>query len=166
VKLKKFNSDGALQLTRTIAGGAGTEQDPSVSMDALGNMVVAYERFFGADVHANARRVSSAGELGGEIFVGNFFNRDSTDPEVALSNSGAFVVAFNFARPDDSNAVRVTEVGADDFIRAGAEHIIETPGQATFGPSVSIDGSGRYFVTYQRNNAGDLNVFGQRGQLE
>ncbi len=165
VKLKRFDNNGVVVGTNTITSTPGTERNPSLAMDGLGNMVVAFEKFVGNDTFISARRVSNGGVLGDEVFVANFFNRDSTDPEVALSASGAYVVAYNLSRPDNSTAVRVTEVGADDFIRNGAEHVIETPGQRTIGAAVSIDPSGRYFVTYERDNGDDQNIFGQRGQL-
>jgi hypothetical protein len=166
VKLKRFDFNGGLDGTHTIAGGNGTERDPSLAMDALGNMVIAYE-LGGADNRVHARRLSSDGVLGGEVFIGNFFGTDSFDPEVALSNSGAYVVAFDFARSNGTRAVRVTEVGADDFIRTGSEHLIETAGKLTTGPSISIDPvNGDYLVSYERGpSLLDGDIFGRRGQL-
>ncbi len=162
VKLKRFDNNGGLLGTTNIAVGAGTERNPSLSMDGLGRMVVAYEQFNGNDAQIFARRVSNAGVLGGALFIQGFTNRDLTDPEVALNANGDFVVAYNLFRPDGSHAVGVTEVGRDDVIRPEDQFVIEN---AT-GPAVSAGSNqGEYFLTYEKDTAGDQNIFGQRGRL-
>ena len=148
-------------------GGAGTlvrgglfinfdsnpEHNPSISMDAAGNAVVAYQEFEGGvknDILAN--RLSSDGSVGGAIFVANAIFDDDINPSVALAPAGGqFVVAYDSVLPSGiSGGVRTIEVAADDTVRF---HGDSTDGPFDgFGPAVSIDGFGRYVLTYARTN--------------
>jgi hypothetical protein len=150
----QYGSTGAL-----VRGGvfinfdSNPEHSPSIAMDAAGNAVVAYQEFIGIQSEINANRLSSAGSVGPMILavsldVGN----NPSNPSVALSPSGgSFVVAYDSAlRSGVSTGVRAVEVAADDTVRGFGFPPTVGPLDG-FSPAVSIDGFGRYVLTYARS---------------
>jgi hypothetical protein len=127
------------------------EHNPSVAMDAAGNAVVAYQEQFGrTDIVAN--RLGSDGSVGSSIVVANPIFNNALNPSVALAPSGGqFVVAYDTVLPTGSSGgVRTIEVAADNTVRF---HGDSTDGPLNGNsPAVSIDGFGRYVVTYGRFN--------------
>src|SRR5262249_1541667 len=140
--------------TSLINTDPNLESAPSVSMDNAGNAVVAYQEYITPDWGIYANRVSSAGVVGGRIQVQDHGGGvNELYPSVALAPSGGlFVVAY-----DTPGGVQVTEMSAADTAMA-------TLGPVTgSGPAISIDGYGRYLVTYYRSNP--ANVFSRRDFL-
>jgi hypothetical protein len=133
------------------------EFGPIVSMDNAGNAVVVYERFNGSDLGIDANRLSSAGVVGHMITVRDAVGLGEFNPSVALAPTGGrFVVSY-----DTDSGFGVSEVASNNAVVATFGPI------AGFGASISIDGFGRYVVTYTRSNpaTGHEDIFGRRGFL-
>jgi hypothetical protein len=133
------------------------ELSPSVAMDDAGNAVVAFQEFdFGSwDIYA--KRLSSGGAVGPLVFVQTFLGIDELNPSVALAPTGGqFVVAY-----DTPNGVQVTEVDSNDAQLGTLGPVVG------LHPAISIDGFGRYLVTYTRDNAatGHKDIFSRRDFL-
>jgi hypothetical protein len=156
--------DGAGSLLRSnllINYDSSQELLPSVSMDRAGNAVVAYEEYIGGAGGADgifANRLSSGGSVGGRIavqYVGGGVSE--SDPSVALAQTGGrFVVAYG-----NYQGIQVTEMGSDDSPLATLAPV------AGAGQAISIDGLGRYLVTYSRYNSASTHddVFSRRDLL-
>jgi hypothetical protein len=104
-----------------------------------------------------ANRLSNGGWVGGRIAVragGGGLNW--SEPTVALAATGGqFVVAAD----DNYQGVQVTEMGSNDVPLATLGPII-----GGSSPAISIDGYGRYVVTYTRFNSstGHDDIFSRR----
>src|SRR5262249_44668118 len=100
-----------------------------------------------------ANRLGSDGSVGNAIVVAHNNYVDSVNPSVALAPSGGqFVVAYDSVLASGSSVgVRSVEVAANDAVRF---HGDSTDGPFNgVSPAVSIDGFGRYVLTYERRNA-------------
>jgi hypothetical protein len=129
------------------------EHNPSIAMDTGGNAVVAYQELINGIVNdIVANRLGSDGSVGPRIFVATPLFGNALNPSVALAPTGhQFVVAYESASAAGvSEGVRTVEVAADDTVRF---HGDSTDGPFNgVSPAVSIDGFGRYIVTYERFN--------------
>jgi hypothetical protein len=153
----QYGGSGALVLGfRIINFDSNPEHNPSVAMDNAGNAVVAYQEFFGVQSTIVANRLGRNGSLGLPIQVAifdAFSGINAVNPSVALAPSGGrFVVAYDSVLGSGTSVgVRADEVAADDTVRFfGAP-----PSVGPFtgvSSAVSIDGFGRYIVTYERFN--------------
>jgi hypothetical protein len=130
------------------------EHNPSIAMDAAGNAVVAYQESLGSHSIIVANRLGSDGSVGSVIFVAESSDIDAVNPSVALAPTGGrFVVAYSSVLASGVGVgVRASEVAADDTVR-----FTNTSGPAVEpfdgnSPAVSIDGFGRYVITYARFN--------------
>ena len=155
--LKQFSASGSLLATRAIATSTANESLPSVSMDNSGNAVVAWQRVINGNADILARRVSSAGVLGGvtTIAATSFSERN---PSVALKRTGgAYVVVYD-GSTQTSGQVQISEVSAFD-------HVSTFSAGVRSNPVVSIDGGNQYLITYTSNDGGDLNIRRRYGFL-
>jgi hypothetical protein len=168
----QYGGSGALvRGFRIINFDSNPEHNPSVAMDNAGNAVVAYQEFFGVQSTIVANRLGSDGSLGLEIQVAifdAFSGINAVNPSVALAPSGGrFVVAYDSVLGSGTSVgVWADEVAADDTVRfVGAP-----PSVGPFtgvSPAVSIDGFGRYIVTYGRFNPATnrADIFSRRSFL-
>jgi hypothetical protein len=162
----QYASSGAL-----LGGGifinfdSNPEHNPSIAMDAAGNAVVAYQEIVGGVNNAiAANRLGSDGSVGPRIFVSVPIATNSVNPSVALAPSGGqFVVVYDSVSASGSSlGVRSVEVASDDTVRF---HGDSTDGPFNgSNPAVSIDGFGRYVVTYERLNPATnrVDIFSRR----
>jgi hypothetical protein len=157
IYLCRYSSAGSLiGGAQVIAGSSLNETAPDVAMDNNGNAVVAYlkDNSITGQHDVVARRVSSVGAAGGEITVASA-PTSQYEPTVALSPSGGqFVVSYH-----NISQVKLVEVSSKDQIA-----VVQGP-VAGYDPSVSIDGFGRYTVTYTKIVNGKSQVFRRRDLL-
>ena len=128
------------------------EHNPSIAMDTAGNAVVAYQEKFGVRNNIVANRLGSDGSVGSQILVANSYFMDAVNPSVALAPTGGqFVVAYSTILVSGiSGGIRTVEVAANNTVRF---HGDSTDGPFDGNsPAVSIDGFGRYVLTYARFN--------------
>ena len=117
-------------------------------MDNAGNAVAAYREQVGTTYGIYANRLSSGGVVSDQILVNSNNGSNLTSPSVALApTTGQFVVAYN-----TGSGVEHTEMGSNNSKLATFGPIIVSSGEFNFydasDPDVSIDGHGRYVVTY------------------
>jgi hypothetical protein len=153
------NTGNLLRSNIIINGDPNKEIRPSISMDNAGNAAVAYMEYIDFTPSIYANRLSSDGSVGGQIDVqyggvgaGDF------DPSVALARTGGrFVVAYG-----TNSGVQVTEIGSNDVPLATVGSV-----GVWLGPAISVDGLGRYLMTYSRYNPSDshADVFSRRDLL-
>jgi hypothetical protein len=160
IYLVRYSATGSPLGSQAVASTGAYEQAPSVAMDEAGNAVVAYQVWVGNNPHIMARRVSSAGLVGGAINVSGNAG-DQRNPSVALSragNFGAFVVAY-----DSLGQVDIAEVSAWDTVTRWTN----IGGEYHEAPAISINGVGDYFVTYTQwvTDVGPRHIFGRFGHL-
>jgi hypothetical protein len=149
----QYGSTGALvRAFIFINFDSNPEHSPNIAMDAAGNAVVAYQEIFGLNNNIVANRLRSDGSVGSSIVVADPLFNNALNPSVALAPTGGqFVVAYDTVLPSGaSGGVRTIEVGGNDTVRF---HGDSTDGPFSGNsPAVSIDGFGRYVVTYGRFN--------------
>src|SRR5262249_50060644 len=141
------------------------ERNPSIAMDAAGNAVVAYQELLGIHSIIAANRLRSDGSVGGAIVVAESEDINDFNASVALAPSGGqFAVAYVSAQLSGISAgVRVVEVAANDTV----SHFGQPPEAGPFdgsSPAASIDGFGRYVVSYERRNPATnrVDIFSRR----
>jgi hypothetical protein len=157
IYLARYTAAGAFAGTSYVNDDTNLESTPSVSMDNAGIAVVAYVEAIGYPTGIFANRVSAAGVVGPRITVA--YGGGSTyysAPSVALSpTTGAFVVAFNtnlFSTKGGFGAgFYAMEFSASDAAMEPLYNALGSPDDAA-GVSVSIDGHGRYLVTFTLSN--------------
>lgn len=132
---------------------AGDQQLPAAAGDAAGNSVIAWDSF-GQDGSLSgiyARRVDSAGNpLGAEFRVNTRTDNRQTNPAVAMSADGRFVVAWN------SNGVNGVGLGifaqryAADGTPQGGEIQVAVSGEFAIQPGVGLamDPQGNFIVLW------------------
>jgi hypothetical protein len=152
--MDRYDGNGNFQGLSYVNTDTNLEASPSVSMDNAGNAVVAYTELIGSSYGIFANRVSSAGAVGSRILIRSSAGQNFTSPSVALAPvGGLFVVGYQAP----SGGVQVQEISSSN-----------TSLETTFCPvpssgvAVSIDGYGRYLVTYTRPNSGQNDIFSQR----
>jgi hypothetical protein len=149
----QYNGSGALVRGFIFINFDGhPEHNPSIAMDSAGNAVVAYQEIFGVNNNIVANRLGSDGSVGNGIVVADAIFNNAINPSVALAPSGGqFVVAYDTVLPSGiSGGIRTIEVAANDTVRF---HGDSTDGPFVGNnPAVSIDGFGRYVLTYARFN--------------
>lgn len=151
IKMNRYSASGALQgSTSPISLNTAFDETPAVTMDNLGNAVVAWER--AGDI--KARRVSSTGALSGEINIASSSNFEF-GPSVALrKGGGSFVVSYESITSTSAHA-KVAEVTA-------ANAVTTFDAGSRSGGSVSIDSFDHYLLT---DTSPDLDIHGRHGFL-
>jgi hypothetical protein len=159
LRLNRYSASGKVLASGVIvaSSASGAGELPDIAMDLAGNAVIAYEKIDPITGHFDikARRVSKSGVVGGEIDVRST-SRDEQAPSVALAPTGGQFVVASFV----DGQSEVTEVSATDQVKAVLGPVDGS--QAT----VSIDGLGRYLVTYHKQGPnGHLDIFSRRDFL-
>jgi hypothetical protein len=152
--MDRYDGNGNFLGMSSVNTDTNLEVSPSVSMDNAGNAVVAYTELISSSYGIFANRVSSAGTVGSQIPIRSSAGHNFVTPSVALAPvGGMFVVAYQVS----GGAVWVQEFSPSN---TSLESAI-CPGSSS-GPAISIDGYGRYLVTYTRPNSGQKDIFSQR----
>jgi hypothetical protein len=164
IVLNQYSAQGVLTATDTLAASTVDESSPSVSVDNYGDAVVAWQRNFPSYFDVQARRVSPTGVPGPVLTIASNPNLFwAIHPSVALDRDGdgAFVVAYD-ALTNTPPSVWVAEVSPSNTITT------LNAGYA-FEPSVSINNTGQYLLTYgslyTSYGFGGENITGRLGQL-
>jgi hypothetical protein len=157
IQLNRYSASGALlQAHEVIAAATALQQFPAVAMDNAGNAVVVYQEFRSdlGKFKIEARRVSSSG-VDGNVFDVPGSSLDERHPKVALAPTGGqFVVVF-----EAGSQLGLTEMSATNSFKTAFGPF------DGFDPSISIDGLGRYTVTYTKGPFGAQHIFKRRDFL-
>jgi hypothetical protein len=155
--MDRFDGNGVYLGLNQINTDLNLEANPSVAMDSAGNAVVAYQEFTGGDYGIYANRVTSLGVVSNRILVQDTPGVAETSPSVALSPAGGlFVVAYETPAHN-----QVTEMSASNTpVETGVQPAVASE------PAISIDGYGRYLVSFTRLIGGVIDfVFARRDFL-
>lgn len=175
--LKRFASDGsqvqAVQVSpRPFPTWPGAYTAPSVAMNSLGNMVVAWSSSNGGSIQA--RTVSATGVLGNVVTVSS--GSVDVNPKVAMDpTSGNFLVGYTEMTAAQgpngimvNSAARLAEVDAQGKVHVSFILAQGSPNLPAGLGSVSVSPSGRYLASYTTGNPADPSggIFNQYGQLD
>jgi hypothetical protein len=149
-----------------------TQYRPAVAADANGSFVVAwqsYDQDGDADGVFGQRFDGAGGRLGGEFQVNTQTQGYQSDPAVAPTRSGGFVVVWeNYTYGEGGESYNIAGQRFDGTgARVGGEFQVNTHETANhFRPAVASDRSGNFVVAWNRSYPGDApfspGVFGQR----
>jgi uncharacterized protein (AIM24 family) len=165
---RRFSSAGAALASEFQVNAHTTDyqRNPSVSAAANGDFLVAWQSYLqdGAGWGVFARSFSSAGApLTGELQVNAYTVDDQSNPSVAVSTSGQFVVVWQ-SRLQDAYGQGVF---ARRFSSSGAALANEfqisayTTGRER-NPSVAVGADGDFIVAWDDSAAVAQNVFARR----
>ena len=157
ILVNRYSSSGSLLSSQVAANTPVTETVPNISMDNDGNAVIAWQATSNGNADIIARRLSASGFLGTTkaITLDSLFEQN---PKVAIARTGgAYVVVYNGVANNSEHAF-VAEVTAND-----KETVFDAGNRAD--PSVSINASGQYIISYTSNDNGDPNIRRRIGHL-
>ena len=168
VQARRYSSDGTplgpeFQVNTYTTGVQGY---PSVSLDADGDFVVAWQSFGSSETdHAGfsiqARRYDSDGApQDGGFQVNTYTSGDQEDPSVSLDAAGDFVVSWKSAgstgTDDDSFSIQLRRFRADGTPYEVEEQVNSFTANEQQSPSVSVAAGGRFIVTWEsRGSSGN-----------
>jgi hypothetical protein len=163
IRARRFAADGTAQGDEIAVNTDPTSSQrfPAVAMNADGRFVVVWRSNVAGSFEIRARRFAPDGTAqGDEIAVNALSAGEQLAPSVGLDGSGAFVVAWENSL-DDSYEIR-----ARRFSDAGAPQGEETavhPATAgnQFSPSVAMNPSGDFVVTWHSQVEGSFEIRGQ-----
>ena len=151
IKGRRFSRGGAAVGAEFRANSytTGTQDQPAVASDAVGNFVVVWQSAgqdgFGYGVFGH-RFDAGGNSLGSEFQVNTYTTGGQRRPEVAFTNDGGFVVVFD--GPDSFaqgiHARRYDATGAP----VGAEFSVETALASQFAPAVAALPQGGFVVAW------------------
>ncbi len=137
---------------------AGDQTNPAVAMDSAGNFVVVWQSQGqdGSGWGVYAQRYDAAGNpLGGEFRVNSTTALDQTNPTLAFSPAGGFLIGWQSATGLSSKSDILAQRYDSAGNAVGGELRINT---LTFmdeqTPAVAADGSGDYLIAWHSQNPG------------
>jgi len=160
IHLHRYRADGTNLGIRSIANTTSKEFDPSLAMNASGQMVVSYTRQNSAvNMQVYAQRVDSAGNLIGSAVAVVKSGAYDHDSSTAIDRNGNFIVAYSEAKltsgvinTSDVYAQRVRANGTLD----GSQIIVANSSSREEAGSVALVDNGGFAVGY--THAGDIRV--------
>ena len=151
---QRFTEDGVMQGGEFAVNAftTSTQSSPAAAIDDLGNFVVVWESFSqdGSGFGIVGRRFATNGTpLSGDFVVNTTTTGNQTDPSIAMTAGGAFVIAWQ--APDDGDQEGIV---ARRYDAAGNPISSEIPiNTSTTGrqirPSVAIDDTGAFVVSWE-----------------
>jgi hypothetical protein len=148
--VQRFSANGLPTYQRVVAMSDHSEFDPSVALDNFGNLMVAYTYQYSSsdlDVYVWTERPT-----GLSTFKLATSSNNEYAPSLALNASGLGVVAFQYDYSDDDRDIyarRVsTGVSTGPPGAIGGNIAVITTGDDQFDPSVSINPSNSFVVSY------------------
>ncbi|SMP76920.1 tandem-95 repeat protein [Noviherbaspirillum suwonense] len=148
--------------------GAGSQTVPSVAIAADGSYVVAWQSDSGGTAKSiYAQRFNADDTLRGTGFRVNTYDADDqTQPSVAMSGAGAFLIAWTSAKQDgDGNGVYAQRYGTDG-VRAGGEFRVNTTtAKDQKGATAAMDAGGNFVIAWTsagEDNGAGTGVYAQR----
>jgi hypothetical protein len=150
VSAEGFTSQGVLKTHRQMidGGGYGFMDDPSVAMDSADDYVLAvadHNSMFNSGIFMVQGNVTGGATKGSTVAAGN---QVFTDPSVAMTAGGSFVVAWAQGPSLDQQAIY-----AQRFTAAGTAQGTQIAVKAVLGvsqPSVAVDAQGDFVIAYTR----------------
>jgi hypothetical protein len=131
---------------------AGAQQNPAISVNSAGRFVVAWESAdqdgSGLGVYARAFDASGA-PVGDEFLVGTETQRDQSDPTVAVSPGGTFLVAWTHRYGSLNSEVSVLARRFDsNATPLGPAFVAADPAYAAHQPSLGVGPAGHIVLAW------------------
>ncbi|MGV3526476.1 MAG: hypothetical protein ACO1RX_19820 [Candidatus Sericytochromatia bacterium] len=147
--VQQFNASGVAQNAAFVidSGTTASFSEPDVAMDADGDFVVTWASEGNTDSRIYARRYNSSGTLNGSEFLVKSASSNVSEPAVALSDAGDFVVSWqDFDTSASGVSVRAYYSGGT---QSGSEFRVNTYTVGTQGsPDVAIEADGDFVVVW------------------
>ena len=167
---QRYNADGVAQGTEFLVNTytSGSQSNPSVSMDSLGNFVVVWQSNGqdGSSGGVYGQRYNASGVAqGGEFQINSFTSSAQSFPSIAMDADGDFVVVWQ------SNAQEGLASGYGVYgkrynssgVAQGTEFLVNTfTSGAQRSASVAMDRDGDFVVVWQSQDGGGDGIYGQR----
>lgn len=170
VYARRFDSSGAPQGKDVLVNTTtkSDQEDPAIAMTPVGNYVIVWESrnqdedgwgIFG-------QRYNSAGNpLGSEFQINNYTDDDQTNPTVAISPSGDFVVAWQSEDQDgDGEEIYARRYKANGQPRGDEFRVNQSTDGDQVTPAIGMDAEGNFVVTWASDgeDAKEVDVFARR----
>jgi hypothetical protein len=169
IRGRAYNADGTAAIDRFQINSTSPFQqlDPTVAMDALGHVVVAWENDGNNNglFNIDARGFNADGtETLPEFEVNSGTSGQQLDPDAAMDASGNFVVVW--ADTDGVGPDANFEVEGRGFNANGTElfaqfTINERESKLQANPAVAMDPSGNFVVVWQEKGTGFFDIMGR-----
>jgi hypothetical protein len=138
---------------------SGDQNDPSIAVDASGNVYVAWRDSRNGDFDIYfAKSTDGGASFGTNLRVDDSLGGGQYDPSIAVDASGNVYVAWRdhrngiddmyFAKSTDGGASFGTNLRVDDSLGGGQED-----------PSIAVDASGDIYVAWQDSRNGDFDIY-------
>jgi hypothetical protein len=144
---------------RINATSNGTQNDPSVAVDAAGNFVVVWTGKGSNDSNGiYARRYNAVGTaLGSEFQVNGTSNGNQDDPTLAMAPDGHFVIAWSGKGSGDSNGIYARRYSAAGTALGSEFQVSTTSNGNQDDPRIALAPDGRFVIAWSGKGSGDSN---------
>ena len=164
IYFQRYNAAGVAQGSNTLANTttSSVQDGAQVAMDSSGNFVVTWVSASqdGSGYGIYAQRFNASGVAQGSEFRANTATLgNQTDPTVAMSSGGAFMIAWTDSQTNDVSAQRYNASGV---AQGGQFRVNATASSGAGYASSAMDGSGNFVIAWESAQAGNLNIYGQR----
>ncbi|SFI09369.1 cadherin repeat domain-containing protein [Planctomicrobium piriforme] len=126
---------------------------PSVAMDAAGDYVIAWQTFLTntSSWEISAQRYSSSGAAqGGEFRVNTTLANFQTDPEIAMNDSGDYVITWQSEGQEGAlSGIYAQRYNSDGVAQGGEFRVNTTLQYSHFAQDVVMDPAGNFIVTWE-----------------
>ncbi|HPG39297.1 MAG TPA: FlgD immunoglobulin-like domain containing protein [bacterium] len=166
---QRFNSGGVaiednFKVNDDIQGE--NHYNPSVAVDGLGNFIITWEdkriNFYG-DIFA--QRFTNSGLMQGANFRVNddSDNTGQRDPAVALNKSGNFIITWEDDRNSVNGDIFAQQYNSNGIVKGANFQINDDSGSSSQAlPSVTIDNSGNFIITWVDHRNNNYDIYTQR----
>lgn len=144
----------------------GIQAWPAIAMDSQGNFVITWASYLqdGSPQNIYAQRFDSSGnKLGGEFRVNTYLDSFQIDPAIVMGSQGNFVITWQSDGQDGSGSGIYARRYDAQGNPLGNEFIVNTnTANAQTFPSIAIDSSANFVITWQSSHTGASNIYAQR----
>jgi hypothetical protein len=160
------STGGALGVNTKVNDDAGIAKqwDPSISIDAAGNFVVAWidERNNNYDIYLQ-RYTSTGGALGVNTKVNDDAGADlQTSPDIFLDLAGNFVIVWQDFRNSTWDIYFQRYAGTGGALGVNTKVNDDTEGEFQIYPSISMDAVGNFVIVWQDSRNSDWDIYYQK----
>ncbi len=153
IVMQRFLPDGtpAGAETEVNSRTVGDQERPAAAMNETGSLVVVWASLTDTDSAYDicARRFLNGVPQGDEFLVNAGVSGSQTDPDVAISNSGMFVVVWDGWTALDDREVFMRLYGADGLARSGDIRVNSTTAYSQAKPAVRFRPDGSFVVVWE-----------------
>jgi hypothetical protein len=151
---QRFNENGVLQGSEFAVNAftTNTQSSPAAAIDTLGNFVVVWQSFSedGSGFGIVGRRFATNGTpLSGDFVVNTTTTGDQTDPSIAMTTGGQFVIAWQSPNDGDLDGIVARRYDASGNPISSEIPINTSTTGRQIRPSVAIEESGGFVVTWE-----------------